>query len=76
MAVLTVRHVSDEVLARLRQRARRHRRSLQAELLAILEEAVAPDRLAIEELDAELANLGVATAGEAAAMIRQDRDAR
>ena len=38
---LSVKHVPDDVAERLKERARRHHRSLQGELRAILDEAVA-----------------------------------
>ncbi|MBI4504118.1 MAG: Arc family DNA-binding protein [Chloroflexi bacterium] len=45
MPNVLVRNVPDSVLEALRLRARQHRRSLQQELLAILErEACVPDR--------------------------------
>ncbi|MDV3125288.1 Arc family DNA-binding protein [Mycobacterium sp. 21AC1] len=43
MATLTVRNVSDEVHRALRVRAARHGRSTEAEVRAILEEAVKPE---------------------------------
>ena len=42
MATLTVRNVPDEVHRALRVRAARHGRSTEAEIRAILEEAVKP----------------------------------
>jgi plasmid stability protein len=39
MAAVHVRHVPEEVLAALRERATRNRRSMQQELLLILKEA-------------------------------------
>lgn len=42
MAILTVRNVSDEVHRALRVRAARHGRSTEAEVRAILEQAVKP----------------------------------
>ena len=43
MAVdLSIENVPDEVVERLHARAARHHRSLQAELLAIVEDAVRP----------------------------------
>ena len=43
MAMLTVRKVSDEVHRALRVRAATHGRSIEAEVRAILENAVKPD---------------------------------
>jgi hypothetical protein len=54
-----------------------HRRSLQDELLAIVEDAVRqPEILTAAQVLAEARRLGVTTPTEAAAMIHEDRDAR
>ena len=59
----------------LKDRARRHHRSLQGEMLSILEEAVrAPKMLSPEDVLAEVRQLGLQTPSEAAAMVRADRD--
>jgi antitoxin FitA len=72
---LSIKNAPDEVVQRLRQRAERHHRSLQCELLAIIEEAVADEReLSPAELLAEVRRLGVRTPSDAAAIIRADRD--
>jgi antitoxin FitA len=72
---LSIKNAPDEVVQRLRQRAERHHRSLQGELLAIIEEAVAYEReLSPAELLAEVRRLGVRTPSDAAAIIRADRD--
>ena len=42
MATLTIRNLSDEVRRSLRRRAALHGRSMQAEVRALLEEAVKP----------------------------------
>ena len=75
MAVdLSIENVPDEVVERLRARAARHRRSLQAELLAIVEEAVRPaPMLSPDEVLAEVRRLGLCTPAEAAAIVRADR---
>ena len=50
MAVnLSLRNVPDDWAEKLRERAKRNHRSLQGELLSILEETVTPRRLTIEE---------------------------
>jgi len=41
---LSIKNVPEELARQLRERARRHHRSLQGELMAILEEAVWGDR--------------------------------
>jgi len=61
----------------LRQRAARHHRSLQGELMAIIEESVrSNEHLTPEKLLAKVRNLGLRTASESVKMIRADRDAR
>lgn len=73
---LSIKNVPEELAERLRERAKRHHRSLQGELLAILEEAVAPKRLTPEEVYRRVRQLGLQTRPEAVEMIREDRDAR
>lgn len=74
---LSIKNAPDEVVQRLRQRAERHHRSLQGELLAIIEEAVKEERgLSPRELLAEVRRLELRTPTEAAAIIRADRDRR
>ena len=53
-----------------------HKRSLQGELMAILEEATSPTRLTVDELWQEARRLGPPTRGNSAKMIREDRDTR
>lgn len=72
---LSINNAADEVVRRLRQRAERHHRSLQGELLAIIEEDVGPTQeLSPVELLAEVRRLGLHTPGDSAAVIRADRD--
>jgi len=74
---LSIKNAPDEVVTRLRQRAERHHRSLQGELLAILEEAVRPEQeLSPAELLAEVRRLGLRTPADSARIIRADRDRR
>jgi plasmid stability protein len=74
---LSIKNVPDEVVERLRARAARHHRSLQGELLAIVEEAVRPaPHLTPAEVLAEVRRLGLETPAEAADMARADRDGR
>ena len=74
---LSVKNVPDELMQRLRQRASRHHRSLQGELMAIIEESVrSNEHLTPEKLLAQVRNLGLRTASESVEMIRADRDAR
>lgn len=72
---LSVKNVPDKLAERLRQRAASHHRSLQGELLVILEEAARPS-LTVEELVDKVRGLGLRTPAESVAMIRADRDGR
>lgn len=72
---LSIKNARDEVVQRLRERAERHHRSMQGELLAIIEEAVRPKQeLSLAEVLAEVRRLGLRTAGDSTAIIRADRD--
>jgi plasmid stability protein len=74
---LSIKNAPDEIVRRLRERASRHHRSLQGELLAILEAAVRfEEQLSPDDLLGEVRRLGLRTPSESAAMIRADRDAR
>lgn len=74
---LSIKNAPDDVVTRLRERARRHHRSLQGEMLAILEAAVSTPRvLTPEEALGEVRRLGLSTPAESATMIRDDRDGR
>lgn len=78
MAVnFSIKNVPAPLANAVRARAERSRRSLQQELLVILEEAVSgPKRVSPSELLAELRAMGVSSQPDAVAMIRADRDAR
>jgi plasmid stability protein len=78
MAVnLSIKNAPDDVVRRLRERAARNHRSLQRELLAIIEEAVRPEQaLTPRKLLAEVRRLGLETPGDSAAIIRADRGDR
>ena len=74
---LTIKGVPDAVAERLRRRAARHRRSLQKEIDAMLEDSVAGDRtLTPAEFLALIRARGLATPSESAAFVREDRDER
>lgn len=74
---LSIKNAPDDVVQRLRERAARHHRSLQGELVAILEEALRPARpLTPDEVLSKVRQLGLSTREDAAAMVREDRDAR
>lgn len=73
---LSIKNAPDDVVARLRERAKHNHRSLQGELLAIVEEATLTPakRLTQSEFLTEVRKLGLSTPTEAAAIIRADRD--
>ncbi len=74
---LSIKSAPDEIVARLKARATKNHRSLQGEMLAILEAAVCENApLTVDEALAELDRIGLRTPSEAVAMIREDRDSR
>jgi antitoxin FitA len=74
---LSIKNAPDEMVKRLKERAERHHRSLQGELVAILEEAVGASRpLTSDDVLTEVRRLGLSTPSEAAAIVREDRDGR
>jgi antitoxin FitA len=74
---LSVENVPEELAAKLQERASRFRRSLQGEILMILEKAaVQPERLSPREVFERVQAMGLRTPSESAALIRQDRDGR
>ena len=73
---LSVKNVSDRLVEQLRARAGRHHRSLQGELMAILEEAVTPRRLSLGQVRRLVRESGVHTGDESTAWTRELRDGR
>ncbi|MGE0221669.1 MAG: Arc family DNA-binding protein [Acetobacteraceae bacterium] len=74
---LSIKNAPDDVVQRLRERAERHHRSLQGELMAIIEAASQEHQpLRPTEVLAEVRRLGLNTPSESAALIRADRDTR
>ena len=74
---LSVKKVPDDVAERLRARAKRNHRSLQGELLCILEEAATRrNDMTIQELLRRGRARGVSTPDKSTAWIRQWRDER
>jgi plasmid stability protein len=77
MAVsLSIKAVPDDLVEALRERAVRNHRSIQGELLHILEAAVRPRPFRGDALRQQLEALGLSTPGESVAMVREDRDER
>lgn len=75
MAQILVRKLPDTVVERLKARAKRNSRSLEAEVRAILEESVAKDKAAFLERAAGMrARLTGRHHTETWKLLREDRD--
>lgn len=76
MAQVLVRELSDQVVKRLKKRAKEHGRSLQAEVKTILEEAVPDYEQAWKRIDTlrEKLRQSGKTFSDSADLIREDRD--
>lgn len=77
MASLVIDNAPDDVVARLRRRAARRDHSVEAEILEIIADAVIDEdvpRRTLDEIVADIRRLGLTSADEAVAMIREDRD--
>jgi plasmid stability protein len=74
---LSVKRVPDYIAQQLRRRAAKHHRSLQGELLAILEESMQDEQiLTPAELLTAVRGSGLRTSEESSKVIRKERDAR
>jgi plasmid stability protein len=72
---LSIKRVPDLLAQRLRERAAKNHRSLQGELMAMLEKHVIPDeRLTIEQVIELNRASEFRTPSESVEMIREDRD--
>ncbi len=75
MPQLTIRNIDDSLYARLKQRARLNRRSLEAEVRFILEQQATPDRASVvQAANAFRRRLAGRYKGDVAAEIRADRN--
>ena len=75
MAQVLVRDLDDEVVARLKKRARNHRRSLQAELRHLLEQAAQTDMTEARRLAQRIRRrLAGRKHTESALLVAEDRD--
>lgn len=72
---LSIKRVPEKLLKRLKRKAALHKRSLQGELIAVLEEATSPARLTVDELWQAVGRYRPVP-GDSVKMIREDRDAR
>jgi antitoxin FitA len=73
---LSIKDVPAEIVDAVRERARRNHRSMQGELLHIIETAVGPKTFQVDELIRRVQAIGLSTPSESAAMVREDRDRR
>ncbi len=74
---LSIKNVPDELAERLRSLAAQHHRSLQGQLLTILEEAAGGnERVTPEDILRRVRELKLRTEEETVSMVRSDRDAR
>jgi antitoxin FitA len=72
---LSIKNAPDEIVEKLRKRAKKNHRSLQGEMMLILEEAAnRDDKISIDEFVRRSHALGLTTPDEATQMIREDRD--
>lgn len=76
MPNFSIKNVPEETAAKLRARAKQHHRSLQGELIAILEDAVQPRKLSLDEVRQRVNELAIQTGDESTAWVRELRDAR
>jgi plasmid stability protein len=74
---LSIKNVPDEIVERLRRRAARNHRSLQGELMEIIEGTVESEKqLTADELLNRVRRMGLSTPAESVKIIRANRNAR
>jgi len=74
---LSIKDVPDHLADKIRRRAAVHHRSLQGELMAILEQSVAEEEpITPQQLLARIRTAGLETPREATRLVREDRDGR
>lgn len=73
---ISIKNVPADKVDRLKVRAKRNHRSLQGELLALIDQAVeaVPRRLSVDEIVLKVGELGLKRRDEAVKLIRKDRD--
>ena len=77
MVSLSIKNVSEETLQRLRDRAERNHRSLQQELLDIVETAATEEsEFTVDDLVEYVRELGLSTPDRVTDWIREMRDGR
>jgi plasmid stability protein len=74
---LSIKNAPDDLVTLLKARAQRNRRSMQQEMLAILDDAVRePERLTPGEVLARARALGLNKGPTSVSIVRSDRDRR
>jgi plasmid stability protein len=77
MAVsFSIKDVPDDLAQALRERAARNRRSVQGELMHILETTVRPKPFRGRALWRELEAIGLSTSADSTSIVRKTRDRR
>jgi antitoxin FitA len=71
---ISIKNAPDDLVLLVKERARRNRRSMQRELLAIIEGAVRPPRLTPDEVLARARRLNLSAEPLGVDIIRADRD--
>ncbi len=75
MGQVTIRNLDDDLIERVKVRARLHHRSLEGELRAIVAQAVAPaSRELLARVEQICKGLSGRWQGDSTALIREDRD--
>ena len=73
----SIKNVPDEIAEKIKIRAAKNHRSLQGELMSIIEAAVAKNEtMTPSELLTEIRSLEFSTPAESRDMVRDDRDSR
>ena len=73
----SIKNVPDEIAEQIKSRAAKNHRSLQGELMSIIETAVAKNEtMTPSELLREIRSLELSTPAESRDMVRDDRDGR
>lgn len=70
---LSIKNVPEDVVERLRERANQNHRSMQGEMLTILEDAVGPRKLSIEEVSQVVKRMGFKSESNSVDIVRKDR---
>lgn len=77
MQTLTIENISDDLVDRLRKRAELHSRSMQSEVIAILDQSLRTGRkLSLGEFRQRLDELDFQTGDDSTRWIRELRDSR